>query len=292
MADNDTNKDAADYGFGIPVKKSAFFLKGLDHLDWGMKDRLSRIFNPKSGNTVMLAFDHGYIMGPTSGLERMDLTITPLIEHADCIMCTRGALRSIVPPTSNKPVSLRYSAGTTVLTDLNDECVLDIEDAIRVNASALAVMVAVGSKFEAKTISNMVKTADLGNRYGIPTLGVTAVGKELTRDARYLSLACRVCAENGATFVKTYFCEEGFEKVTATCPVPIVIAGGKKLPEPQALEFAYRAIQEGASGVDMGRNVFQAEHPVAMIQAIRAVVHEGRKPSEAFKLYESLKHAK
>ena len=292
MADNDQNKDAADYGFGIPVKKSGFFLKGLEHVDWGMKDRLSRIFNPSSGNTVMLAFDHGYIMGPTSGLERMDLTITPLIEHADCIMCTRGALRSIVPPTSNKPVSLRYSAGTTVLTDLNDECTLDIEDAIRVNASALAVMVAVGSKFEAKTISNMVRTADLGNRYGIPTLGVTAVGKELTRDSRYLALACRVCAENGATFVKTYFCEEGFEKVTATCPVPIVIAGGKKLPEDQALEFAYQAIQQGASGVDMGRNVFQAEHPVAMIKAIRAVVHKGCKPAEAFDLYQTLKNAK
>jgi 3-hydroxy-5-phosphonooxypentane-2,4-dione thiolase len=292
MADNDTNKDAADYGFGVPVKKTGYFLKGLEHLEWGMKDRLSRIFNPRSGNTVMLAFDHGYIMGPTSGLERMDLTITPLIEHADCIMCTRGALRSIVPPTSNKPVSLRYSAGTTVLTDLNDECLLDIEDAIRVNASALAVMVAIGSKFEAKTIANMVRTADLGNRYGIPTLGVTAVGKELTRDARYLALACRVCAENGATFVKTYFCEEDFEKVTATCPVPIVIAGGKKLPEDQALEFAYRAIQEGASGVDMGRNVFQADHPVAMIQAIRAVVHEGRKPAEAFELYQSLKQSK
>ncbi len=289
MADNDSNKDAADYGLGIPVKKSSFFLKGLDHVEWGMKDRLSRIFNRKSGNTVMLAFDHGYIMGPTSGLERMDLTITPLIEHADCIMCTRGALRSIVPPDSAKAVSLRYSAGTTVLTDLNDECLLDIEDAVRVNASALAVMVAIGSKFEGKTIANMVRTADLGNRYGIPTLGVTAVGKELTRDARYLSLACRVCAENGATFVKTYFCEQGFARVTATCPVPIVIAGGKKLPEDQALEFAYRAIQEGASGVDMGRNVFQAEHPVAMIQAIRAVVHNGCKPKEAFDLYQTLR---
>lgn len=289
MADNDTNKDAADYGLGIPVKKTSFFLKGLDHVEWGIKDRLARIFNRQSGRTVMLAFDHGYIMGPTSGLERMDLTITPLIPHADCIMCTRGALRSIVPPDSNKAISLRYSAGTTVLTDLNDECLLDIEDAIRVNASALAVMVAVGSKFEAKTIANLVRTADLGNRYGIPTLGVTAVGKELTRDARYLSLACRVCAENGATFVKTYFCEPDFARVTATCPVPIVIAGGKKLPEDQALEFAYRAIQEGASGVDMGRNVFQAEHPVAMIQAIRAVVHDGMKPADAFRLYQSLK---
>ena len=292
MADNDTNKNAADYGLGIPVQQHPFFLKGLDHVDWGMKNRLSRIFNPQSGHTVMLAFDHGYIMGPTSGLERMDLTITPLIEYADCLMCTRGALRSIVPPTSNKPVSLRYSAGTSVLTELNNECLLDIEDALRVNASALAVMVAIGSKFEAKTVENLVRTADLGNKYGIPALGVTAVGKELIRDARYLSLACRICAENGATFVKTYFCEPDFELVTAACPVPLVIAGGKKLPEKETLALAWRAIQAGAAGVDMGRNVFQAEHPVAMIQAVKAVVHDGEKPEKAFKLYNELKSAK
>jgi putative autoinducer-2 (AI-2) aldolase len=292
MAEQDNNKDAGDYGIGIPVRKNPFFLKGLEHADWGIKDRLSRIFNPKSGNTVMLAFDHGYIMGPTSGLERMDLTITPLIEYADCIMCTRGALRSIVPPTSNKPVSLRYSAGTTVLTDLNDECLLDIEDAIRVNASALAIMVAIGSQYEAVTIKNLVRTADLGAKYGIPTLGVTAVGKELVRDARYLGLASRVCAENGATFVKTYFCEEGFEQVVAACPVPIVIAGGKKLPENEALEFAYQAIQQGAAGVDMGRNVFQSEHPIAMIQAVRAVVHDQRTPKDAYDLYQTLQHQK
>lgn len=292
MPDNDTAKDASDYGLGIPAPKHAFFLKGLDHVDWGMKDRLSRIFNPKSGRTVMLAFDHGYIMGPTSGLERMDLSIPPLIEHADCLMCTRGALRSIVPPTANKPISLRYSAGSSVLTELNNECLLDIEDALRVNASALAVMAAIGSKFEAKTIENLVRTADLGARYGIPTLGVTAVGKELTRDARYLALACRICAENGATFVKTYYCETDFEKVTATCPVPIVIAGGKKLPESEALELVHKALQEGAAGVDMGRNVFQAEHPVAMIQAIRAVTHDGRTAREGFELYQTLKNTR
>ena len=289
MAEKDNNKEAADYGIGIPVKRHSYFLKGLDHVDWGMKDRLSRIFNPKSGNTVMLAFDHGYIMGPTSGLERMDMTITPLIDHADCLMCTRGSLRSIVPPASAKPISLRFSAGTTVLNDLNDECLLDIEDAIRVNASALAIMVAIGSKYEAVTVKNLVRTADMGNKYGIPTLGVTAVGKELTRDARYLSLACRVCAENGATFVKTYYCEKDFEQVAATCPVPIVIAGGKKLPEDEALELAYNAIQQGAAGVDMGRNVFQAEEPVAMIQAVRAVVHDKRTAKEAFELYTCLK---
>ncbi|MCX8156640.1 MAG: 3-hydroxy-5-phosphonooxypentane-2,4-dione thiolase [Verrucomicrobiae bacterium] len=292
MADQENTLSAKDYGIGIPVPRHPFFLKGLDHVDWGMKDRLARIFNPKSGRTVMLAFDHGYIMGPTSGLERMDLTITPLIPYADCLMCTRGALRSIVPPASNKPIALRYSAGSTVLTELNDECLLDIEDAVRLNASALAVMAAIGSKFEALTIRNLVTTADLGAKYGIPTLGVTAVGKELTRDARYLSLACRICAENGATFVKTYFCEPDFDKVTASCPVPIVIAGGKKLPEEKALEFAYKAIQQGAAGVDMGRNVFQSEDPVAMIQAVRGVVHDHLKPAEAFDLFQTLRQRK
>jgi putative autoinducer-2 (AI-2) aldolase len=237
----------------------------------------------------MLAFDHGYIMGPTSGLERIDLTITPLLEHANCLMCTRGVLRACVPPTYNKAISLRCSAGSTVLTELNDECVgVEIEDAIRLNASMMAVMVAIGSKFEALTVRNLCKMIETGNRYGIPTLGVTAVGKELTRDARYLGLATRVLAENGAQVVKTYFCEENFEHVAAGCPVPIVIAGGKKLPELDALKMAYQAIDQGASGVDMGRNIFQAEHPVAMIQAVKAVVHDGQTPEAAFKLYNEL----
>jgi putative autoinducer-2 (AI-2) aldolase len=230
MADNDGNKNAKGFGVGIPAKKKSFFLKGLDHVDWGIKDRMSRIFNSKSGNTVMLAFDHGYIMGPTSGLERIDLSIVPLIAYADCIMCTRGVLRSCVPPEVNKPVSLRFSAGSTILGELNDEVILDHEEAIRLNASAMAIMVSIGGKYEARTIENLVRTSDIGARYGIPTLGVTAVGKELVRDSRYLSMAARVCAENGATFVKTYYCEEGFENVTNACPVPIVIAGGKKLP--------------------------------------------------------------
>ncbi len=280
--------EAKDYGIGIPVKTETFFLKGANHLDWGMQNRLARIFNPKSGRTVMLAFDHGYILGPTSGLERMDLTIRPLIPYADCLMCTRGALRQIVPPTAGKPISLRVSAGSTVLTELNDECIMDIEEAVRLNASLMALMVAVGSKFEALTIRNLTKLVDMGNRHGIPTLGVTAVGKELVRDARYLAMASRVCAENGAHVVKTYFCDEGFEKVVAACTVPIVIAGGKKLPEAEALQMAYQAIDQGAAGVDMGRNVFQADHPVAMIQAIRAVVHEGAKPDKAYQLYQDL----
>jgi putative autoinducer-2 (AI-2) aldolase len=292
MAEAKDNLDAKDYGVGIPQKQELFFLKGSNNLDWGMKDRLARIFSPASGRTVMLAFDHGYLMGPTSGLERMDLTIRPLIPYADCLMCTRGALRQIVPATAGKPISLRVSAGSTVLTELNDECIMDIEEAVRLNASLMAVMVAVGSKFEALTIRNLTHLVDMGNRHGIPTLGVTAVGKELVRDARYLGMASRVCAENGAHVVKTYFCDQGFEKVVAACTVPIVIAGGKKLPEAEALQMAYQAIDQGAAGVDMGRNVFQAEHPVAMIQAIRAVVHDGAKPDKAFKLYQDLAKGK
>lgn len=290
MADLDgilENKDK-DYGIGIPVADQTFFLKGVGHCDWGIKDRMSRIFNPATGRTVMLAFDHGYIMGPTSGLERIDLGIVPLIEYADSLMCTRGILRSVVPPTCNKPICLRYSAGTTVLTDLNNECVLDVQEAIRVNASAMAVMVSIGGTYEARTIENLVRTADSGYKYGIPTMGVTAVGKEMARDARYFSTAARICAENGATFVKTYYCD-GFAKVVNSCPVPIVIAGGKKLPEKEALELCYKAIGEGAAGVDMGRNVFQSTKPAAMIQAVRAVVHENYTPERAYELFCDLK---
>lgn len=291
MADADGIKENndKDYGIGIPVETTGFFLKGLNNFDWGIKNRMSRIYNPKTGRTVMLAFDHGYIMGPTSGLERIDLTINPLVEYADSLMCTRGVLRSVVPSTSNKPICLRFSAGSSVLTYLNNECTIDVEDAIRINASAMAVMVAVGDPlFEAQTIKNLVKTADYGYKYGIPTLGVTAVGKDMVRDSRYFGTATRICAENGATFVKTYYCDN-FERVVNSCPVPIVIAGGKKLPEIEALELCYQAINDGASGVDMGRNVFQAEHPVAMIQAVRSVVHENFTPQQAFELYNDLK---
>jgi putative autoinducer-2 (AI-2) aldolase len=288
MPDADDLKEGKQYYTDKAQKAEGFFLKGSNNLEWGMKDRLARIFNPVSGNTVMLAFDHGYLMGPTSGLERMDLTIVPLMKYADCLMCTRGALRTIVPPTVGKPISLRYSSGTTVLTELNDECIMDIEEAARLNASLLAVMVAVGDRFEATTIRNLTRTVDLGTRYGIPTLGVTAVGKDMARDARYLSMASRVCAENGAHVVKTYFCDN-FEKVTSTCPVPIVLAGGKKLPELDALTMAYRAIDQGANGVDMGRNIFQAGDPIAMIQAVKSVVHDRETPEKAFDMYNTLK---
>jgi putative autoinducer-2 (AI-2) aldolase len=289
MADLDDIRDGKEYGVGVAQKTEGYFLKGSGNLDWGMKDRLSRIFNPITGKTVMLAFDHGFLMGPTSGVERIDLSIIPLIEHADCLMCTRGVLRSLVPTTSRKPVCLRADAGTTILTEMNDNVVLDAKDAVRLNASAIAVMVAIGDKgTEAKTVANLYHTVDKGVKYGLPVMGVTAVGKDMARDARYFGLASRVCAENGANIVKTYY-TEGFEKVIACCPVPIVIAGGKKLPELEALELAYNAIQSGASGVDMGRNVFQSESPVAMIQAVGAVVHQGMKPKDAFQLFNDLK---
>ena len=286
MADMDGFKEASAYGFDQPQKNEAFFLKGNENRGWGVKNRLARIFNPKSGHTVMLACDHGFIMGPTSGLERVDLTINPLIEYADCLMCTRGILRSVIPPTMSKPICLRSDGGTTILTDLNLNRVYDVEDVVRVNASAMAVMVACGDKAsEQITTHNLVHTVDMGEKPGIPVLGVTAVGKDMARDARYFRLATRVCAENGAAFVKTYYTEEGFDTVVAQCPVPIVIAGGKKLPEDQALELAYKAIQAGAAGVDMGRNVFQSTKPLAMMKAIAAVVHNGATAKEAFELF-------
>ena len=287
---SEPTREGKDYGIGVPVPNPVYELKGANNYDWGMKDRLSRIFDPKTGRAVMLAFDHGYIMGPTSGLERIDQTILPLAEHVDCLMCTRGILRTTIPPTFNKPIALRVSAGSTVLTELNDECIgVGIEDAIRLNASLMAAMVAIGSKYEALTVRNVSELIESGNRYGIPTLGVCAVGKGLGRDARYLAMASRVIAELGAHVVKTYYCEPGFEKVTHACPVPILIAGGKKLPELEALEMAWKALDQGAAGVDMGRNVFQADDPVAMVQAVRAVVHEGAKPKDALDLYETLK---
>ncbi len=290
MADMDgilENKEK-DYGIGVPVANQTFFIKGADNLDWGMKDRLARIFRPSTGRTVMLAFDHGYIMGPTSGLERLDLAIPQLIPYADSLMCARGALRSVVPAASGKAICLRYSAGSTVLTDLNNECLISAKDAVRLNASALAVMVAGGnSDYEALTIRNLVQAADYGYKYGIPTMGVTAVGKDMVRDARYFSTVSRVCAENGANIVKTYYCD-GFAKVVNSCPVPIVIAGGKKLPENEALELCYNAINEGAAGVDMGRNVFQSTDPVAMIQAVSAVVHDGLTPAQGYEMFKDL----
>lgn len=287
MADAVGNKAAKEYYLDIPVKNTPFYAKGLNNTDWGMKDRLSRIFQPQSGNTVMLAFDHGYFQGPTAGLERLDVVIENICDHSDVLMATRGALRSCISPTHNKAVCLRATHDMSVLfEDLSTGSgfSVDIEDAIRMNASALAMQCFIGAAGERDSLENLCRAADLGYKYGIPVLGVTAVGKDMARNARYFSLACRILAENGASFVKTYYCDD-FENVVASCPVPIVIAGGKKLPENEALEMAYKAIASGARGVDMGRNVFQSEHPVEMMLSIRKVVHEGFTGKEAFEFF-------
>jgi 3-hydroxy-5-phosphonooxypentane-2,4-dione thiolase len=293
MADIDDIKDGKNFGLDQPQDKQGFFLKGGANYDWGIKNRMSRIFNPKSGRTVMLAFDHGYFQGPTSGLERIDLNILPLAEHADVLMCTRGVLRSVIPPTVTKPIVLRCSGGNSILSELSNETIaVDIEDATRLGVCAMAAQVYIGAEHEHKSISNVIKLIDSGMKAGIPTLAVTGVGKDMVRDARYFGLATRIAAEIGAHYVKSYFVEEGFERIVAGCPVPIVIAGGKKLPEREALEMAYKAVDQGAAGVDMGRNIFQSEDPVAMIKAVSRVVHELETPDKAFEMFNDLKSAK
>ena len=282
-------RDDKNFHEDTPAPEHGFFLKGSGQYDWGMKNRLARIFRPDTGRTVMLAIDHGYFQGPTTGLERVDLSIVPIAPHADALMLTRGILRSTIPATHRGGIVMRASGGPSILKDLSHERVaLDMEDAARMNVHGVAVQVFVGGEHETESVENMTKLVDAGYRFGIPVLGVTAVGRELTRDARYLGLATRICAELGAQVVKTYYCAEGFERVTAGCPVPIVMAGGKKLPELDALEMAYRAVEEGAAGVDMGRNIFQSESPAAMIRAVAGVVHEGMRPNEAHELFQEL----
>jgi putative autoinducer-2 (AI-2) aldolase len=290
MPEDDTRDDKNFYS-DIPAPEQGFFLKGAGGYDWGMRNRLARIFRPESGRTVMLAIDHGYFQGPTTGLERVDLSIVPIASYADALMLTRGILRSTIPAPHQGGIVMRASGGPSILKELSDERIaLDMEDAVRMNVHAVAVQVFVGGQHETQSVENMTRLVDAGYRNGIPVLGVTAVGKELTRDARYLGLATRICAELGAQFVKTYYCVEGFEKVTAGCPVPIVMAGGKKLPERDALQMAHRAVQEGAAGVDMGRNIFQSESPAAMIQAVSRVVHDDLPPTEAYEYFHELAH--
>jgi putative autoinducer-2 (AI-2) aldolase len=291
--ENAPSEERKDFHLDVPAKNEAFFLKGAGALDWGMQNRLARIFKPSSGRTVMLAIDHGYFQGPTTGLERIDVSIVPLLPYANALMLTRGILRSTIPPSFINGVVLRASGGPSILKELsNEQIAVDVEDAARLNVSAMAVQVFIGGEFETQSIHNLTQLVDGGLRYGIATLGVTAVGKNMTRDAKYFRLACRICAELGAQVVKTYYVSEGFETVTASCPVPVVMAGGKKLPELDALTMAYRAVSEGAAGVDMGRNIFQSDAPAAMIQAVGKIVHEMMKPEHAYDFYQTLKHEK
>jgi putative autoinducer-2 (AI-2) aldolase len=283
MPDNDDLTDGERFQTQVAARPHVNQLKGAGALDWGMQSRLARIFNPGTNRTVMLAIDHGYFQGPTTGLERVDLSIVPLLGFADALMTTRGMVRSTIPATSGVPIVLRASGGPSILKDLsNEQIAVAMDDAVRLNAAAVAVQVFIGGDNETQSVHNMTRLVDEGQRVGIPVLGVTAVGRELVRDARYLRLAVRICAELGAHVVKTYYCADDFDTVTSGCPVPVVMAGGKKLSELDALTMAYNAIEAGAAGVDMGRNIFQSDQPVAMIRAVRAVVHDSVKPEHAY----------
>ncbi len=260
-------------------------------MNWGMKNRMSQIINPKSHRTVMLAIDHGYFQGPTTGLKDPGKTVEPLLSFADSLMLTRGALRNWIDPDMNTPIILRMSGGASILKELSNEVLTtSIEDALRANVAAITCSVFIGGEYENQTINNLSKLVNAGERYSIPVLAVTAVGKDMARDARYLGLASRICVEQGAHMVKTYYCEEDFESIVEACGnVPMVIAGGKKQPEKDALTMAFNAVSKGASGVDMGRNIFQSDCPVGMIKAVRSVVHDSNSVEDAFAIYESEK---
>ena len=286
----EADREGERYQADKPQQAPGFFLKGSHQLDWGMKNRLARIFNPATGRTVMLAIDHGYFQGPTTGLERIDLNIVPLLPQCDALFCTRGILRSV------DPRRLHQARGPArERRPLHPQGALQRADRARHRGrpapqrGGVGVQVFIGGEFETQSVHNMTRLVDAGLRYGMPVMGITAVGKDMKRDAQYFRLACRIFAELGAQFVKTYYVEEGFETVTASCPVPIVMAGGKKLPELDALTMAYNAVQQGAAGVDMGRNIFQSDAPKAMIAAVCAVVHKQMQPREALDLYKSLK---
>jgi putative autoinducer-2 (AI-2) aldolase len=260
-------------------------------MDWGLANRMARILRPSTGRTVMLAIDHGYFLGPTSGLEEPARTIAPLLDHADSLMLTRGVLRRCVPPDRDVPIVLRVSGGVSILRELSHEgLTVAVEDAVRLNASAMTMSVFVGAEGERESLVNLGKLIDAGERHGIPVLAVTAVGRDMVRDARYLGLACRISAEQGAHMVKTYWCD-GFEEVVRATPVPIVVAGGKKVGERDAIRLAWNAVRDGACGVDMGRNIFQSDCPAGMIRAVRAVVHEGAGVDDAYDLYAAAKGA-
>ncbi|CAN5688510.1 3-hydroxy-5-phosphonooxypentane-2,4-dione thiolase [soil metagenome] len=315
MADIQTSaadKKQKEYFSNVPQENPGFFLKGSHQYDWGLKNRLSQVFNPKDGRTVMLAFDHGYFQGPTSGLERIDQTILPLEPYADCLMLTRGIQRSVIPASTRKAIALRASGGTSMISPFeewegefdgkkakfgrpgfeplsNESTALNIEEAIRLNASILAVQVFIGSAYERQSLKNLTDLVDAASRYGIAVMGVTAVGRAMARNAQYFRLATRIMAELGANVVKCYYTEEEFETVTSCCPVPIVIAGGKKLPELDALQMCHNAIQQGASGVDMGRNIFQSDAPISMMRSVQALVHGGLSADQAYQMYQELK---
>ncbi|UUX33547.1 3-hydroxy-5-phosphonooxypentane-2,4-dione thiolase [Fundicoccus culcitae] len=287
MADLDNLKVAKDYRVDTPPATSGkFHVKGAENLDWGMKKHLTNIFHPESGNTVMFAFDHGYFMGSTAGLERLDLLLPEIIDDVDVLMGTRGLIRSWVSPANRKGIALRTTSGSSMLQDdLSFEInSVDIEDAIRLNADCLAVQTFIGADGQLSSIDNLSKTINAAFRYSIPTMGVVAVGKDMERTDTFFKLATRIVAEMGVQLVKSYYCDN-FEEVVAACPVPIVVAGGKKTSEEDALTLAYNAISRGARGIDMGRNIFQSNHPKEMAKSIGKIVHEKYTDKEAIEFY-------
>jgi len=260
-------------------------------MDWGMENRLSQLIQA-DGRCLFLPIDHGYFQGPTYKLEEPGKTIEPLLPYADGIFVTRGVLRSSIDPKKSKPIILRVSGGTSMVgNDLAHEGITtSMEEAIRLNVAAVGLSIFVGTDYEHDSLLNLAKLVDEGERYGIPVMAVTAVGKELEkRNVRYLVLCSRIAAELGARIVKTYYCE-GFEKVVGGCPVPIVIAGGPKVDtELEVFEFVYDGVQKGAIGVNLGRNVWQNDYPVAMIRALREIIHGNATPKQAQELYDNIK---
>lgn len=291
MADVDGLKVAKDYKVNVPfANQGDFHVKGANNLDWGMKKHLSNIFDPVSGNTVMFAFDHGYFMGSTAGLERLDVLLPQLIPYVDVLMGTRGAIRTCVPANCQKGIALRTTSGSSMLNDdLSHEVLaVDIEDVVRMNADCMAIQTFIGADGQLSSLDNLSRAVNAGMRYSVPVMGVVAVGKQMERTGRFFKLATRILAELGANIIKTYNCED-FEEVVAACPVPIVVAGGKKLPEKEALELAYEVISKGARGVDMGRNIFQSQKPAVMAQAVNMVVHKGATAKEAYEFFQDTK---
>ena len=260
-------------------------------MDWGMANRMAQLIRP-DGRCLYLPIDHGYFQGPTRLLEEPGKTLKPLLPYSDAVFVTRGVLRSSVDPANTKPIILRISGGTSMVgKDLADEGITtSMEDAIRLNVAAVGISIFVGTEYERQSLLNLGKLVNEGEKYGIPVMAVTAVGRELDRDSRYLALSCRIAAELGARVVKTYWCAEDFDKITTGCPVPVVMAGGPQVDtEREVFEFVHDGLRNGAIGVNLGRNIWQNDHPVAMIKALRHIIHENGSVDEADRMFKSVK---
>lgn len=258
-------------------------------MDWGMQNRLNQLM--PNGKCFFMPIDHGYFQGPTTGLEKPGETVKPLLPYVDALFCTRGVLRASIDPLTSKPIVLRVSGGTSMVgRDLaNEVLTTSIEEIIRVNAAAVGISVFIGSEYEKETLRNLSTLVNQCEDYGIPVMAVTAVGKEIEkREARYLALCCRIAAELGARVVKTYWCEKDFDKVVKGCPVPVIIAGGPKCDtEREVLEFVHDGMSRGAVGLNLGRNVWQSPHPLAMVKALRAIVHEEASVKLALEIFQA-----